>query len=62
MALMDFLWSVVPLNHIHLDLHIKLPDNLGGLMGTDKDKAASSYASFLFFCNGNTAIIRTTRH
>lgn len=62
MALVDFSWSAVPLNHIHLDLHIKLPDNLGGLMGADKDKATSSYASFLVFRNGNTAIIRTTQH
>lgn len=67
MALTDSSWSLVPLNHIHVDLHVKLPGNLAGLMGIDKDKAASSRAFFVcvFFCgffshNGNRAIIRTT--
>lgn len=51
MALTDSSWSLVLLNHIHVDLHVKLPDNLAGLMGIDKDKAASS-CTFLcvFFC------------
>lgn len=51
MALTDSSWPLVPLNHIHVDLHVKLPDNLAGLMGIDKDKAASSRAFFcVFFC------------
>lgn len=52
MALTDSSQSLVPLNHIHVDLHVKLPDNHAGLMGIDKDKAASSHAFFVcaFLC------------
>lgn len=60
---MGFLWSTVPLNHIHPHLHARLFYNPGSLKGINKDKGTSSYVSIIsIFHTGNIAIIRSTQH